>query len=141
MQQVRYSNSWVYINATGLAGHLMGPWYNPTNQIFGNWPSSQNYLVRFPRTQTAGAHAYTGGGNIGLWVNGVGFFNGLDAFSYRNSAGQDAMNMGPTAGDRVWNRDAIAAEVATFDSNRNSMTQGWSGSFEKLEAYLKEKRG
>jgi len=32
--------------------------------------------------------------------------------------------------------NATEAEVQTFDSNRNSMTQGWSGTFEQLEAYL-----
>src|SRR6476619_3517642 len=32
--------------------------------------------------------------------------------------------------------NATEAEVATFDSNRNSMTQGWSGTFEQLDAYL-----
>ena len=32
--------------------------------------------------------------------------------------------------------NATEAEVETFDSNRNSMTQGWSGTFEQLEAYL-----
>jgi hypothetical protein len=26
--------------------------------------------------------------------------------------------------------------VQTFHSNRNSMTQGWSGTFEQLETYL-----
>ena len=32
--------------------------------------------------------------------------------------------------------NATEAEVKTFDSNRNSMTQGWSGTFEQLDAYL-----
>jgi uncharacterized protein YndB with AHSA1/START domain len=32
--------------------------------------------------------------------------------------------------------NATEAEIRTFDSNRNSMTQGWSGTFEQLEAYL-----
>ncbi len=32
--------------------------------------------------------------------------------------------------------NATEAEVQTFHSNRNSMTQGWSGTFEQLEAYL-----
>ena len=32
--------------------------------------------------------------------------------------------------------NATEAEVQTFDSNRTSMTQGWSGTFEQLEAYL-----
>ena len=31
---------------------------------------------------------------------------------------------------------ATETEVKTFDSNRNSMTQGWSGTFEQLDAYL-----
>ena len=32
--------------------------------------------------------------------------------------------------------NATEAEVQTFDSNRNSMTQGWSGTFEQFDAYL-----
>jgi uncharacterized protein YndB with AHSA1/START domain len=32
--------------------------------------------------------------------------------------------------------NATETEVQTFHSNRNSMTQGWSGTFEQLEAYL-----
>ncbi|MGZ3788103.1 MAG: SRPBCC family protein [Bacteriovorax sp.] len=33
---------------------------------------------------------------------------------------------------------ANAEEIKTFDSGRGSMTQGWSGSFDVLEAYLSE---
>jgi uncharacterized protein YndB with AHSA1/START domain len=32
--------------------------------------------------------------------------------------------------------NATEAEAKTFDSNRNSMTQGWSGTMEQLEGYL-----
>jgi uncharacterized protein YndB with AHSA1/START domain len=32
--------------------------------------------------------------------------------------------------------NASASEVQTFDSNRNSMTQGWNGTMEQLETYL-----
>jgi uncharacterized protein YndB with AHSA1/START domain len=32
--------------------------------------------------------------------------------------------------------DATEEEVNTFDAGRPSMTQGWSGTFEQLEAYL-----
>jgi uncharacterized protein YndB with AHSA1/START domain len=32
--------------------------------------------------------------------------------------------------------NATEAEVQAFDSNRNSMTQGWSGTLEQFEAYL-----
>ncbi|MFZ2101092.1 MAG: hypothetical protein WAU86_11065 [Oricola sp.] len=33
-------------------------------------------------------------------------------------------------------RCATPVEVETFDTNRDSMTGGWSGSLDKLEAYL-----
>jgi uncharacterized protein YndB with AHSA1/START domain len=32
--------------------------------------------------------------------------------------------------------NATEVEVQTFHSNRNSMTQGWSGTLEQFEAYL-----
>ena len=32
--------------------------------------------------------------------------------------------------------NATAEEIKTFDAARNGMTQGWSGSFERLTAYL-----
>ena len=32
--------------------------------------------------------------------------------------------------------NASASEVQTFDSNRDSMTQGWSGTMEQLDIYL-----
>jgi uncharacterized protein YndB with AHSA1/START domain len=32
--------------------------------------------------------------------------------------------------------NATEVEAQTFHSNRNSMTQGWSGTFEQLETYL-----
>ncbi|HZP70183.1 MAG TPA: SRPBCC domain-containing protein [Pseudolabrys sp.] len=35
--------------------------------------------------------------------------------------------------------NATEAEAKTFDSSRNSMMQGWSGTMEQLEAYLAKK--
>jgi uncharacterized protein YndB with AHSA1/START domain len=32
--------------------------------------------------------------------------------------------------------EASAAEAAVFDAGRPSMTQGWTGTFEQLDAYL-----
>jgi uncharacterized protein YndB with AHSA1/START domain len=32
--------------------------------------------------------------------------------------------------------EASPEEIMTFDVGRTSMTQGWSGTFEQLEAYL-----
>jgi uncharacterized protein YndB with AHSA1/START domain len=34
--------------------------------------------------------------------------------------------------------NASAEEEKTFDSGRDSMTQGWNGTMEQLEAYLAE---
>jgi uncharacterized protein YndB with AHSA1/START domain len=36
--------------------------------------------------------------------------------------------------------DASEEEIKTFDAGRPSMTQGWSGTFEQLEAYLAKQR-
>ncbi|MDB6064703.1 MAG: hypothetical protein JWR26_911 [Pedosphaera sp.] len=114
IQQIRYSASYIYINGNGLASHQMGPWYNGVNVIFGNWPKNQNYIRRIPRVpQAATSNTVNGLGSIGLWVNGVSFFNLLDGFSYQNSTAQDVAN----SGDNIWVRNAVAVEVATFDKS------------------------
>ncbi len=116
VQQIRYSTNWSYINASGLASYVMGPWYLDVGdtQIFGNWPADKNVLARFPRTPTpagVGAHSAVGLGTAGLMVNGVALFNSLDSFSYKNSSAQDLAGMG---GDGYWHRLAIE-EAPSFD--------------------------
>ena len=116
VQRVSYSNSYVYINATGLASYAMGPWFNNAAKsiLFQNWPSNQNNIIRFPinpTPATTGA-VTTKGGTIALGVNGVSFYNGGDAFSYTNATGLDAM---APSGDGIWNRDAMSTEIVTFD--------------------------
>lgn len=37
--------------------------------------------------------------------------------------------------------DAGAAERDTFHKAKSGMTQGWTGSFDKLDGYLSERRG
>lgn len=124
IQQIRYSTNWVYINASGLASYNMGPWYLSGTTIFGLWPANQNYLMRFPRTPTpATTFTATSLGNVGLCVNGVGIFNALDAYTYKNSTGQDAMN-GPSGGDGIWYRTA-SVELPSFDpAYAHSQQQG-----------------
>ncbi len=79
VQQIGYSSNFVYINGTGLASHQMGPWYMHMGVIFGNWPSNQNYIRRFPRHPQAATTKTTNNlGPLGLWVNGVALFNLLD---------------------------------------------------------------
>lgn len=114
VQRVAYSASYVYIQASGLSSHMMGPWYMNAakTQIFGNWPSNGAILWRFPRNPSAATTKTSSHlGPIALGVNGVDIFSGLDALSYSNSAHTDSMN-----GDKIWNRDALVNESVTFDA-------------------------
>jgi hypothetical protein len=93
-QQVRFSSNFVYVNAPGLASHIMGPWYLDAakTQAFPGYPSNQSVLARFPLSPAqaaTGTNASTGGGAQGLWVNGVAMFNMYDFFSWSNAQQQD----------------------------------------------------
>lgn len=114
---VDYSASYVYVRASGLASHVMGPWYQNAaqTQLFPNKPVNQNRLVRLPRTvSSAGTKTNTPLGVIGVYVNGSGIYNMLDAFSYSGTTQSDG---GMGAGGGIWNRDAFVGEVLTFDKN------------------------
>ncbi len=120
VSEIVYSANWVYIRTTGLASHMMGPWYLDVGktQNFPNFPSNTATIYRIPRTPTVlGTKTLTGGGAIGYFVNGVAFFDNRDTFSYSTSNAKDA---DPTAGiglgDGIWVRDAYPNESATFDA-------------------------
>ena len=120
VSEIVYSASWVYFRTTGLASHVMGPWYLDAakTQNFPNFPSNTATIYRIPRTPTVpGTKTLTGGGAIGYFVNGVAFFDNRDTFSYSNANAKDA---DPTAGiglgDGIWVRDAYANELVTFDA-------------------------
>ncbi|HWD92669.1 MAG TPA: YHYH protein [Verrucomicrobiae bacterium] len=109
VQEVDSSSNWVYVFSTGLAGYNMGPWQNGA---FPNLPVNQKLLYRFPRTNGVPASkTLTGGGQIGIFVDGVEMFNSWDAFYWNGTA--DTSSMGGNAG--YWNRDAYVNEGATFD--------------------------
>src|SRR5215510_10274212 len=44
VQQVRYSDNYVYVNSTGIPSYSIGPW--PGNP---NTASNQNYVFKIPR--------------------------------------------------------------------------------------------
>jgi hypothetical protein len=120
VHEVSYSNSWVYIKTSGLASHLMGPWYLDAakTQLFPNLPTDTATIYRIPRTPAVPAtKTNTPGGAIGYFVNGVALFDNRDTFSYSNANGRDA---DPTAGigqgDGIWNREAYANESVSFDA-------------------------
>jgi hypothetical protein len=98
VQRVRYSETAVYVNGSGIPAYTIGPW--PGNP---NTPSNQNFVFKIPRTpvENTGAKLETPLGPIGVWVNGVAIFNALDAFSYGNR--------------NIWHQDAVVVEAASFD--------------------------
>ena len=118
VSEVNYSTNWVYIRTSGLAGHVMGPWYldaaKTTN--FPNFPSNTAVVYRIPRTPTIPASkTLTGLGATGRMVNGVSMFDSRDAFSYVNASATDATPVNGLTGDGVWNRDGYHNEGVTFD--------------------------
>lgn len=115
---VEYSTDWVYIRTSGLAGHVMGPWYlnAAKTNLFPNYPGNQALIYRIPRqpviptTKTS-----TGLGATGRMVNGVAIFDSRDAFSYSTTNATDATPTNGLTGDGVWNRDGYHNEGVTFD--------------------------
>jgi hypothetical protein len=118
VSKVVSSTSWVYIRATGLAGHLMGPWFLNAAKTtdFPNFPANNAKLYRLPRTPVIPASkTLTGLGATGIMVNGVSLFDSRDAFSYVSASSTDATPVNGLTGDGVWNRDGWHNEGVTFD--------------------------
>ncbi len=114
MQEVYSSSNWIYVRSTGLASYNMGPWYLNAQhtQMFPNLPVNQKLLFRFPRTPSVPAtKTVSGGGQIGIFVDGVAMFNSWDGYYWNGSAD---VQTGPDNG--YWNRDAYVNEGVTFDA-------------------------
>ena len=110
VSEVDSSANWVYVRSSGLATHIMGPWYNDAAHtiLFPNFPVNQYATWRFPRTPVAATTTnLTGLGVIGYFVDGVAMYDCRDAFYWNGSA--DAQGTGG------WNRDAWVNEGKTFD--------------------------
>ncbi len=118
VSEVNYSANWVYIRTTGLASHVMGPWYLDAakSMNFPNFPSNTATVYRIPRVPVIPVNKTgTGLGATGRMVNGVSMFDSRDAFSYVNASATDATPMNGLTGDGVWNRDGYHNEGVTFD--------------------------
>ncbi|MDR3735387.1 MAG: YHYH protein [Acidobacteriaceae bacterium] len=92
IQAVAYSATYVYVSMSGMASHMMGPWWlNAAHtQAFPNYPTNQSAIARIPLTAVAAtSHTQTGGGAQGRWVNGVSVFNMEDFHSWSNSLQAD----------------------------------------------------
>lgn len=119
VSKVEYSANWVYIRTSGLAGHIMGPWYLNAAKTanFPNFPDNQAKIYRIPRNPVIPTNkTLTGLGATGAMVNGVSMFDSRDAFSYVNASATDATPGNGLTGDGVWNRDGYHNEGVTFDA-------------------------
>ncbi len=124
VQNVKYSASQVYVTCTGIPSYVTGPFLdgNPSSA------TNQNAIFRLPRipVQNTGTPTNTTGGNIGIFINGVAFFDYRDGVSWRNATQQ--LCGGPIqpmcTGDGVWNRDAVPAERAGFDCSKGHPAMG-----------------
>ena len=102
ISEVLYSDKWVYVSGSGLASHLMGPWfalqrYHPDGSVFRNWPTDQHFQDRFPRHPEAAAVKPANMlGPLGRWVNGVALFNMLDGASWSSQRHDDVMSPPPS---------------------------------------------
>jgi YHYH protein len=113
VQEVYSSSNWIYVRSTGLASYTMGPWYLDSAKmtIFPNLPTNQQVIYRFPRTNSAPAtKSENGGGQIGIFVDGVAMFNSWDAYTYDTTNSMDVQNI-----IGYWNRDAYVNEGVSFD--------------------------
>ena len=115
VQMILSSASWVYVEYSGLASHVMGPWLNPQGQVFQFWPTNQSGIRRFPRNPSvpAGNKSSTSGGYSGLFVNGVAIFNALDGQAWDGS--QIRGSAVHTSTNYFWHRNAPVAESFNFD--------------------------
>ena len=120
VHEISYTATDVYIRATGLPFHIMGPWYLNTarTNLFPNYPANRSVVYRLPRTPGTPpvTKQLTGLGAIGMFVDGVSMFDSRDAFSYNNANAADSTPNSGFTGDDVWNRDAYTNEAVTFDA-------------------------
>ena len=113
VQEVYSSSNWIYVRSTGLASYTMGPWYLDAQkqQLFPNLPVNQQVFYAFPRTNYVPAtKTSNGGGQIGVFVDGVAMFNSWDAFTWDAASNTDISNF-----NGYWNRDAYVNEGVSFD--------------------------
>ena len=109
VQKVQYSDTYAYINCSGVPAYIIGPYLdgNPSLATNNDWL----FKIALNPVEETGNNVSTPLGAIGVFINGVPMYNYADGASYDASSGSDDM-MG---GDGVWNRNAVLAENAGFD--------------------------
>jgi len=125
VQQILYSNNFVYVRSADLASHPMGPWYKEYSKttLNGLWPSTRTLTSKIPRYPTPVTLAnqvadQVGQGPVGVMVNGVTIANLGDGQGYNTAdAKDDGVASGGIPGNKndVWIRNATGAEGPILD--------------------------
>ena len=99
VQQVQYSDSFVYVSATCIPGYSIGPWMGSPAT-----PSNQNFVFKIPRflVPNTGTPVAIGGGHEATLTNGVSAFGATDAHTYNNL--------------NVWQQNGYHFEYPSFDA-------------------------
>lgn len=128
VQQVDYSDNWVYVHTHGIPAYITGPFLDGNPSL----ATDQSAIYRFPRVplQNTGAATPTTGGNIGIFINGVSLFDYRDGVAW--NATTNALCGGPgnppcpggMGATQAWSRDAIPAERAGFDCSKAHPAMG-----------------
>ena len=86
VQSVKYSSTLVYITTNCIPTYVTGPFLDGNPSIA---TSQNNAIFKFPLapTQNTGTPTNTTGGNIGIFINGVAFFDYRDGASWKCSTG------------------------------------------------------
>ncbi len=127
-QAVEYSDSYVYVHATGVPAYATGPFPdgNPSNA------TDQNAIFKFTLNpqQATGSNTASTPGNIGVFINGVALFDYRDGVAWNPNTnalcggpGNPPCPGGPAA-SQDWNRDAIPAEMGGFDCSKAHPAMG-----------------
>jgi hypothetical protein len=121
-QSVKYSSSWVYITTNGIPTYITGPYLDGNPSV----ATSQNAIFKIPLnpTQNTGTPTATAGGNIGIFINGVAFFDYRDGASWKCSTSQLFGGPYGGTGDGIWNRDAVVGERGGFDCSKGHPAMG-----------------
>lgn len=125
VQQILYSNNFIYVRSADLASHPMGPWYKEYSKttVNGLWPSRRSLTSKIPRVPTAVSAPnqvadQVGQGPVGVLVNGVTIANLGDGQGYDTALAKDAsVATGGIPGNKsdVWIRNATGAEGPILD--------------------------
>jgi hypothetical protein len=124
-QTVSYGANNVFVEATGIPSYPTGPFLdgNPSQA------TDQSRIFRIPLNpiMESGTPSNTTGGNIGIFINGVGLFDYRDGVGWNSTTNTLCGGPGNAAcpGNMSdWNRDAIPAERDGFDCAKGHPAMG-----------------